>query len=129
MSPENKWYGAAAEAALRVGAIEGLEEWALDILVEARPNVPVSPNDGGFMRDSGEVSADADKLQSAVSYSSPPKRDDGRAPAKIGAVAIVHENLYAKHTVGGPKFLEKACQVKAPDGLAKLANSLRRRFR
>jgi hypothetical protein len=115
--------------AIRLGAIDGLQKWAEDVEEASRPDVPVSPNDGGFMRDSAEVTVDAFGLQSAVSYYSPPKREDGRAPAKIGAVAMVHENLYARHEHGHAKFLEKALQTRAPQGLAHLAAALKARLR
>ena len=129
MNRQSKWHAEKAEAAVRRGALDGLQQWADDVLADARPRVPVAPIRGGFLRDSGEVSIDEGQMLAAVSYDSPPMKSDGRA-AGTGSVAVmVHENLSAQHAVGEAKFLETASQVSAPAGLAKLAAALRRSFR
>lgn len=127
------WHTERADAVVRRSAMRGLEHWADDVLAAAEPLVPVAPDGtrgAGFLRDSGKVSiSDEGELAAAVSYDSPPKHADGRASSS-GSLAIwVHENLKAKHATGQAKFLEKALQVRAPAGLARLAAALREGFR
>jgi len=128
VSRQSKWHAEKAEAAVRRGALDGLQKWADDVLADSTERAPVSPNQGGgFLRGSGEVSLDEGQMLAAVSYDSPPARS--HAPAKPGMAIGVHEHINVKHAVGEAKFLETALQVSAPAGLAELAAALRRSFR
>jgi len=108
MSGVLRWYGERVKAAVRKGAVRGLESWADEVLEGSQRRVPVAPIRGGFLRDSAKTAVDENDLRAAVSYESPPERADGRMGGASMAV-YVHENMRARHTGGkSAKFLETA---------------------
>ena len=98
---------AGAKAAARRGGLRGLKQWGKDVLAESDKLVPVAPVKGGFLRDSGAVDVDEARMRAVVSYSSPPKRADGRAPGSVPVAVFVHEDMTAHHAAGkSAKYLE-----------------------
>jgi hypothetical protein len=98
VSVKVKWYGAKAKAAARRGAVNGLREWADDVLTASQAEVPISPySGGGFLKSTGNAEVDEGALRAAVSY------DMGGNRA-----VFVHERTELQHTTGKAKFLEDA---------------------
>ena len=109
----------------KAGRDEGkkvLKEKCEKILGRARPLTPVGPEaGGGALRDSGRVTRPtvtaAGRVSCGVVF--------GGAPLEATlAAGHHHENVYAirqhedltlKHTVGGPKFLERPAFAVAPE--------------
>ena len=92
------WHGAEAKAKARAGAVSGLQKWVDDVALSSKAEVPVADADGGFTRDSQQVSVDEASLRAAVSYSGP--GDKPKLPI------WVHEGMSAHHPTGKAKFLE-----------------------
>lgn len=60
-----RWYGDAADARMRAGAVRGLRQGAEHVLGESKKEVPLE--EGTLMR-SGVASVDSASLTAAVSY-------------------------------------------------------------
>lgn len=113
------------EAARAVFADE-LPRW----LPEMRANTPVEPEDGGQLRDSIRTSrptvTKAGRVSAGiVAGGSPLRRVLGNRKANVYAV-IQHEDGSLKHSVGGPKFVEKTFFRRAPGIPEKLMAALDR---
>lgn len=99
-----------------------LGDGAKEILSASRPLVPVEPEDGGQLRDSGRTTkptrTSAGRISAGVVYGGAPlKRFLGHRKANVYAV-VQHEDLTLKHTHGQAKFLEipaNRIAVKIPD--------------
>jgi hypothetical protein len=116
--------GKAGQEAAR--KVLGAEVQAM--LPEIRRDTPVDPEDGGQLRDSvratkptitrtGRVSA------GVVAGGAPLRKYLGTRKANVYAV-VQHEDMTAKHTTGGPKFVERTFMRRAPRIPAKLMDAL-----
>lgn len=92
------------------------------ILARARPLTPVGPEaGGGSLRDSGRVTRPAvtaaGRVSCGVLFGGAPLLAALRAGHHhLNVYPVVqHENLTLRHTVGGPKFLEKPAFAVAPE--------------
>jgi hypothetical protein len=106
------WHGDRIEAAWRDRGSAGVQEAAEHLRDSA---AELAPRDIGNLRESGAVQRDG--LEGSVSFGGPPSE---------GVIAIVqHERLDFNHTMGGPKYLEKAMLLEASVMLRIIGTKLR----
>ncbi|MFC4912589.1 hypothetical protein [Actinomadura gamaensis] len=107
------WDGPKVVSLMGSGLEAGLQDAADYLLQEANQRVPVETT---RLRESGEVSVEAERRRAAVSYDTP-------------YAVIQHEKGYYKHAPGrGRKYLEIPYLTKRPEMRQRMAAAIRRRF-
>ena len=94
MTVKCTWHGPAVKANERKGAAEGLLKAAEYVRDAAKEITPVSPVEGGKLRDTGTASVDEGALRAAVSFDT-------------NYAVFVHERMDLAHEHGQAKFLEQ----------------------
>jgi hypothetical protein len=93
MTVKSTWHGSAVKANERKGAAEGLLLGAEHVRDAAKEITPVSPVEGGKLRDTGTASIDEGTLRAAVSFNT-------------DYAVFVHERMDLSHEHGQAKYLE-----------------------
>jgi len=126
------WHGDEVKRAARRGSVDGLRDLAQSVFDASQELVPVAPADSrgsGYLKESGTVELDEVKLRAVISYSSPPRRKDGRSAGGAGLAIWVHENLTTQHAEGkSAKYLEAPLnEAKASGAVTRIAGRALRR--
>ena len=106
------WHGDRVEATWRDRGSTGVQQAAEHLRDSA---AELAPRDIGNLRESGAVQRDG--LDGSVSFGGPPSES---------VIAIVqHERFDFNHTMGGPKYLERAMLFEASEMLRIIGTEMR----